>query len=77
MPRHRYLLGDRKSDCLVRKGKQTASRFKRIGDILKLREHPKALGTKQCSKERCGRVNSPGYGNNPRDAYNGQSAAKR
>jgi hypothetical protein len=35
-----------------------------IGDIFKLREHPKDFTTKLSSKGASGRANSPGYGKN-------------
>jgi hypothetical protein len=36
-------------------------------DTIKLRGRPKAFATKHLWKHRCGRVNSPGYGNTAKD----------
>jgi hypothetical protein len=50
--------------------KVCASPFK-MGDTVKLREPPKAFTTKPLSKDSGGRVNSPGYSNNVKDATMG------
>jgi hypothetical protein len=42
-----------------------------LSDTVKLQERPKATTTKHASKDACGRVNDPGYGDNVVDGTMG------